>query len=556
MLFSFIFLYVLELVMSYDLSVLHVNDIHVHMDEVNKWSSTCKDGDKRAGKCYGGVSRIHSLAKELREDGNTLWLNAGDFFQGTVWYTQFKWRVVSKFNRMLDFDAITLGNHEFDDNIAGILPFLKEQTAPVVVTNFNHSLVPEFAGLYVKSTVKEIGGRKVGIVGYLTPHTRDISNPGKLIFLDEIESLTQEVKRLEDSGVDIIVALGHSGYETDLEVARSVPGIDVVVGGHSHSFLYSPTDKKRNPSVNKIIGPYPTIVNRTDGSSVAVVQAFAFTKYLGKLDLQFSDDGRLVSWEGEPILLDNSVPKDGDMERELEPFREELNAIQTLVIGSTTVDLLPNRTRESALGSLVSDIMVWSYRHKQNSGERVHLAFTNSGGIRGSFEKGNITKGDLLGAFPFQNSYDLLTLKGSTILKAMEHSATVIGAIQNTGRFLQYSGFRVMYDPSAPEGARLVKAEAVNADGIYEKIRAEAEYRVVTTNYVAGGGDGYYMLKNENLKHEQGMLDTDIIEAYLKQYSPISAKLKGRIILVPAPVSNSGLQLRFCGLLAVLFLFM
>ena len=137
------------------------------------------------------------------------------FCQGTVWYTQFKWRVVSLFNNLLNFDAMTLGNHEFDDKIAGLEPFLRNQSCPVVVTNMNVSLAPALAGLTVPSVRLEVGNKMVGIVGYITPDTKHISNPEGVTFTDEIEALKTEVKRLHDEGINIIVALGHSGYEKD-----------------------------------------------------------------------------------------------------------------------------------------------------------------------------------------------------------------------------------------------------------------------------------------------------------------------------------------------------
>lgn len=261
--------------LCFEMTLLHVNDIHVKIEETNKYSSTCKPRDKEAGQCYGGVARLSQAVKEIKgKEKNVLWLNGGDFYQGTVWYTQFKWRVVSLFNNMLNFDAMTLGNHEFDDKIAGLEPFLRNQSCPVVVTNMNVSLVPALAGLTVPSIKVEIGDKVVGIVGYITPETKDISNPEEVIFTDEIEALKTEVKKLHDEGIDIIVALGHSGYEKDKEVAASVPHLDVVVGAHSHSFLFS----SENPSVEKILGPYPTIIENPGGHKTLVVQAYAYTK--------------------------------------------------------------------------------------------------------------------------------------------------------------------------------------------------------------------------------------------------------------------------------------
>ena len=275
----------LSVVLGYEMTLLHVNDIHVKMEETNKYSSSCKQSDKDAGRCYGGVARLSQAVKDIkRNTSNVLWLNAGDFYQGTIWYTQFKWRVVSQFNNLLDFDAITLGNHEFDDKIAGLVPFLQNQSCPVVVTNLNVSQVPSLSDLTTKSVKMRLGDKIIGIVGYITPDTKHTSNPEDVIFIDEIEALTPEVKKLHDEGVDIIVALGHSGYDKDKEIAAKVPHIDVVVGGHTHSFLFSPTKNRVNPSINKIQGPYPTIIHNPAGHKTIVVQAFAYTKVFSMSD--------------------------------------------------------------------------------------------------------------------------------------------------------------------------------------------------------------------------------------------------------------------------------
>ena len=211
---------------------------------------------------------------------NVLWLNAGDFYQGTIWYTQFKWKAVSLFNNLLNFDAMTLGNHEFDDKIAGLLPFLQNQSCPIVVSNINTSLVPSMTNLTMSSLKIKMDDKIIGIVGYITPDTKHIANPEDVIFIDEVEALKPEVSKLHDEGVDIIMALGHSGYVKDQEVAAKVPHLDVVIGAHSHSFLFTPTSSVDNPSINPIRGPYPTIIDNPAGHKTLVLQAYAFTKVL------------------------------------------------------------------------------------------------------------------------------------------------------------------------------------------------------------------------------------------------------------------------------------
>jgi len=527
----------LDSVLPYELTVLHVNDIHVRMDETNKYSTVCKEKDKKANNCYGGISRLHRIVKDLRSDGeNVLWVNAGDFYQGTPWYSQFKWRVVSLFNNMLDFDAITLETTSSMTRLQGSLLFLKAQKAPVVLTNINHTQVPQLSGLYVKSLVKTIGDRKVGLVGYLTPKTVQISNPEQLIFIEEVEALSQETQKLHEAGVDIIIALGHSGYEKDLEVARKVPHLDMIVGGHSHSFLYTETEKKRNPSVEDVIGPYPTLVDQTDGGKVLVVQAYAFTKYLGKVDLKFSETGELISWLGDPILLDSSVQKDVEMEKALQPWREKLSQSTKIVIGQTDIFLGIHRNKESVLGDLLADIMIWSYSNKTfTNDDPVTVALVNSGSIRAPIEEGDITKGEIVTSFPFQNSIDVITIKGRTLVKALEYSVSELssrGEYKATGKFLQVSGLQILYDLRKPVWSRLDSVKVLNGDGEYTELDRNTVYNVAVMSYIATGGDGYDMLQKEQIERYQGLLDSDLIEDYLTTFSPIQRVEQGRIDII------------------------
>ena len=305
--------------------------------------------DKKRGKCFGGIARLQTAIKRLRAgEKNVLVVNAGDFYQGTVWYSHFKWKVVSRFNNLLNFDAMTLGNHEFDDGVKGLEPFLRNQTVPFVVSNLDIRHTPNLHGLFSPSVVLQVGGKKVGLIGYLTPETLEVSNPGKLIINDEVEAVAKEAERLNNQGVDIIIGLGHSGYFKDKEIAEKVPHVDVVVGGHTHSFLYN--KKLKNPSNNVIEGPYPTIINKTGGATAAVVQAYAYTKYLGHLRLTFDEDGKLIKWKGQPILLDNNYEEDEEVKEELKAWKLELEKIGKDLVGFTDVILFNTREGESNIG--------------------------------------------------------------------------------------------------------------------------------------------------------------------------------------------------------------
>merc|ERR1711892_14247 len=555
---------ILPAVASWELSLLHVNDIHARMEETNKYSSKCKEKDKVKGKCYGGLARMYTAVKNIRDqEENVLWLNAGDFYQGTVWYTQFKWDLVSQFNHRLNFSAMTIGNHEFDDQLDGLIPFLQAQKCPVILTNLDTSLVPQLDGLYRPSVVLQVGSKRVGLVGYLTPSTLYTSNPPPgLVIMDEVESLTKEVKKLHDDGVDIIVAIGHSGYVTDMKVAKEVPHVDIVVGAHSHYFLFTEDEDVKNPSNNAIKGPYPTVVKNDDGHDVLVVQAFAFTKYLGHIRVEFDEAGAVESWVGKPILLDNKIEEDEDILEALKPWKSELNLIVKKIIGETQVNITKERDKENNIGSFATEAMKWSYRDKvKEDGTRYNMAMINSGGLRADIGTGNITVGDIMTILPFDGTFDMVRVAGRHLADAFEHSVAKFSSDgrNRAGQFLQVNGFKLVYDIHLPAGQRLISAKVLSDDG-YRDLEEDDEYDILVSSYLAAGGDGYADISDHKLKHEIGPLDTDVIRNYLEATSPIQPMVKGNIIFKETgrdepddgscwslPVPGLDVSISFCG---------
>lgn len=225
-----------------------------------------------------------------------------------MYFSVFKANISAVFVNLLKFDAVTLGNHEFDDHVQGLVPFIEQVQVPLVVANLDYSREPtlaslEKAGKISKSVVVVRGGYKIGIIGYLTPETAFLASPDNVIFQDEVEALNKEAAELKKQGVEIIIGLGHSGYQRDQEIAKQVADIDLVVGGHSHSFLYD----GKQPDSDVPVGMYPTWITQASGKKVPVVQAYAFTKYMGKLKIKFSADGHLETLTGGPILLNKDV---------------------------------------------------------------------------------------------------------------------------------------------------------------------------------------------------------------------------------------------------------
>ena len=360
-LFAFCILSILRFSSGFNLTVLHVNDVHSHFEEVSLNTGTCKEDMKRREECYGGVARMATYIRQTRaSDPDTLLLNGGDFYQGTMWYSVFKYQPVVEFSNLLNYTAGSLGNHDWDDGGEGLQPFVSGVNFPVLAANLGSTLVRKVA----RSTVVRVRGRLVGIIGFITPDTATISNPGlNNTFLDIVPSVRQEAKSLKGLGVEIIIAVGHAGYTLDKELARRVAELDLVVGGHSHTFLYTGSP----PSVERAQGEYPTYVVQDSGKVVPVVQAYCYTKYLGHLQLQFDSQGELlrpVAGVGVssalPVLLDRSIQPDPAVERKLEKYQRVLRPYRQKV-GSSTTPLIKLDNQENLLGNLVTDSMlaVW-----------------------------------------------------------------------------------------------------------------------------------------------------------------------------------------------------
>lgn len=428
--------------------------------------------------------------------------------------------------------------------------FIHNITAPVVSCNLdllNEPLLANEPNL-MKSKVLTMNGRKIGIIGYLTPETSDIANVGNMKLLPEIPSITSEVKRLKNEGIDILIALGHSGFEMDIEIARHVEDIDLVIGGHSNTFLYT----GRAPDIEKPIGTYPYLVEQPKTKrKVPVVQAFHITKYLGQLWLEFDSAGEVTKSYGNPILLDSHIEQDPKLSSEVKILEKEINDQTKQVIGSSGVTLEGDnehcRARECNLGNFITDSYVdYNLRIYMKSFDlKKHwtdapISILQSGGVRRNIDHttrgGNITLYDLVSALPFQNDIGKITVNGSAIWSALEFGVRRYSTNQLYGEFLQVSGLKVVIDLGRPSGNRVksVLARCGNcAVPVYEQLDLNANYTVIVNDYLAKGGDGHVFLKSVDF-HSLRVSELDVIRKELRVKSPIRPEVGDRIVLLNA----------------------
>ena len=384
---------------------------------------------------------------------------------------------------------------------------------PVLGGNLSIGEASPLSGKMGETLVLERGGERIGFVSVVATDTKELSSPSDAVtFNDAIESLKEDVAALEADGVDKIIAITHVGYNLDQQIAAEVPGIDAVIGGHSHTYL-SASDPDRS-------GPYPTMVSQGD-NLVPVVQAGAFSKYVGHLELNFDDAGVVTYASGDTILLDASVAEDealvarvAELGAPIEERKNEIVAESTEVIEG---DRSVCRAMECQMGNLVTEAML-----DRVADQGVEIAFQNGGGLRATIDAGEISMGEVLTVLPFQNTLSTFQVPGAAILAALENG---VGQIEDgAGRFPQVAGMSYAFDVSKPAGERVSDVMVGGAPIEMDKV-----YGVVSNNYVRNGGDGYAMFVDAENAYDFGPDLADVTAEYLAEQGPFTPYTDGRI---------------------------
>ena len=495
---------------DFDLTILHTNDFHDRFESINAYDSTCDDEGEAAGECFGGIGRLATAIEMAREEsGNSILLDAGDQYQGSLLYTMYKGAMSAEFMPQLGYDAMAVGNHEFDDGPDGMTVLLDGVDFPVLSANIDVSGEPALADRIEKSTTVEVGGEQIGIVSVLAEDTPETSSPGpNVVFSSIVDAAQAEIDRLTEDGVDKIIVLSHVGLPADRRLAEELSGVDVIVGGHSHTLLSNEAEGAEDV--------YPVMVN-----DVPIVQAYAYGKYLGKLEVTFDDDGNVTSAEGEPILLDASVEANPDMVARVEELSVPLEELRNEVVAQTEAPI--DGERESCraevceMGVLISEAML-----DRVADQGIDVALQNGGGIRASIDAGEVTMGEVLTVLPFQNSLSTFRVDGATLVEALENGVSQLE--EGAGRFPQVAGMSYAFDPAAEPGSRV---SDVMVGG--EPIDPEMMYGVVSNNYVRNGGDGYAMFVAAEDAYDFGPDVADVLAEYLAQQGPYTPMTDDRI---------------------------
>lgn len=521
---------------AFELTILHTNDVHAFYGGTTATGRPCYAAWCEGGK--GGSVRLYRAIRALRkEKPDLLLLDAGDQFQGTLFYTVQKEAMPAALINFMNYTAVVPGNHEFDDGCGRFRHYLDKLDVPMLAANItwpeswtpvSETVSPALRPwMIVEQRDKEGRIRRIGLIGLANEHTPEqASSCPELSFLSAEDSLRDAVETLQQQHVDIIVALTHIGLDQDLRLAKAIDGVDIFVGGHTHSLL-SNIDPKA-------VGPYPIVINSPSGAPVLVVTAKSFGSLLGRLDVTFDANGVLTGWEGEPLVLEESAfpPRaEGTEEAELsaliENFAGPIREIARKPLGvirnaagpeeGAAEDAALCRVEECATGDLITDAMLWK------SGAQAALFV--GGGIRASLTGVcEVMLSDVLEAMPFENLLLVGVVPGKKILEMLEHGLS--GYENRAGRFLQVAGIRYAFDPAQVVGKRLLAASIQGPEGHYAPTEPEKFYRIATVDYMTGGGDGYTML--EELKWTfVGVTQSEALQEYITAFSPLDAALSG-----------------------------
>jgi len=482
-------------------TILYTNDHHSHLLPADL---------PEFGKQIGGIARRHELIRSVRaSDSCVLLLDGGDIFQGTPFYSYFKGKTDLEAFSLCGYDATTLGNHELDDGLANLLEQYRHASFPLLCANVVNA--SSGVGIFTPYRIIERDGLSIAVAGVIGSAAWDVISVTNRVGMRLIEPASAVASLVAELGprTDLFVLLSHSGYEHDLALASKVPGIDVIVGGHTNTFLETPT----------VVRSEPAIVPSSTGSGTGtiVVQAFKWGVFLGRLDLRLAPDGTVAAAEGRliPVTASISVPLDSPVKRLVESYDEMIRARTSQVVGRCDVDFLYPEKRKHLdtlpLGTLVAQSLV------EFTG--ADMAIVNSGCIRELLPRGPITLGQVYSMLPFDNTVVTLTMDGRNLAAMFDYLCRHYGTISG----FQYSGITCTFDV----GNRVVTDLKIAG----RPIEAGKTYRVATISYLSDGNQhGNELFKEATARKDDGYFYREAFLDYIRRHPVVTMPA------VPSPI--------------------
>jgi len=528
---------------AFKLSVFHVNDIHSHI--ASERMKLKVDGVKTYMQIGGYARMVNQLKKLKAKKPNSLVLNAGDTFQGTLFYSLFKGKADAKALNLISWDAYALGNHEFDDGDKALADFLDLLDDDITMLAAN--VVPDkgniLEGKWSPYVIKQVGKEKIGIIGIdIVGKTVKSSNPSEEIkFSNEITTAQKYIDELKEKGINKIIVLSHQGYKNDLKMAAALSGVDIIVGGDSHSLL----GDFSNLGLKSTSNDYPSIVTSKENKQVCVVQAWEYAHLLGDLDVVFDKQGDVLYCTGEPKILAGDVfkrkNKDG---KKVEVSLEEKTKILNILNAASNIDIVEenkealkivkeyedkvNVKKAAVIGSageeighsripgdsydkrntlpLGSDIAAIVAKSFYDLSKLADACIQNAGGVRTPIMKGEINMGDAYSLLPFSNTLFEIQMTGTEIKQVLEDAIANVKTGGSTGSFPYSYALKYDVDMSKDINNTISNLEILDRKTqVWGDLIEDKMYTIVTNSYTAGGKDGYTTFKTVQDKRGKGV---------------------------------------------------
>ena len=558
------------------MTILHVNDTHSYVtlhDLLLKFNGV----DTLAS--VGGYSLLNSAVEDIRSrEKNVLLLHGGDILEGTIWSSKFAGSIdVDAMNTMM-FDAFVPGNHEFSKSVQEAATLFSRAQFPILAANMDVANEPLLTGKVKPYAIVEYEEQKVGIIGLVTPDTAFLGYTGRNItFLPVEDAARQYIAELNQFGVNKIVMLSHLGYQMDVKLARAVPGIDIIVGGHSATFMGGPEFEQIGlmPEV-----PYPTELTGPDGGKVLIVQAWEYNQMLGQITLVFDDKGRIISYNGKPFIFASNGFKIEDawgwshlcpcrpeygqimeavaknpefklywnspeMDSILQPYINQVSGDLNAVVAVADENLI--RGPNKGPGPIIADAFLWS-AFKANP--EVQFAIYDSYNIRSDVYKGSILANDVYMLLPLRQSLATMKVKGDMIKMLLEMGLDSHIRINDPPPCYEVSGLKMTIDMNRKSGDRITSMQVRKPDGSYGDMDMQADYTMAATDYLADKGITPLVNKvswlgplADNLKSwlkdylgykNLGISDVDAMTEYLRVQKNVKNITEERTAIIPA----------------------
>jgi len=454
----------------------------------------------------GGVARLNAVAlAERAANPNFLYVFDGDMLSPSILSGFDQGQNMIDLTNQVPFDIAVPGNHEFDFGVNNFIEKMAVSAYPwaaVNVTNADGSTVVGMTG----TMMKEFDGVMVALVPVAQDTTPEVTSSGDLVFGPTVEMGVAAANAARDEGADIVIGVVQTDMSNDRLLIRS-GAFDVIISGDDHSYATS-----------------------YDGRT-AYVETSIDGRFLSPIDLEITigekRGKRHISWTPNFRFIDTAnVTPDPDTQAMVDEFTKQLDESLNVEIGATTGPLDSRRNsvrgQETAIGNLVADAM--------RAATGADVAMANGGGIRADREYAAgtmLTRRDILTELPFGNVTVMSEITGQQILDAMENGVSKVE--DGSGRFPQISGMSIVYDPTAPAGARIVKLMIGESE-----VDLNATYKFATNNYAMGGGDGYGMLGGGRMLIDTGngnLMANDVIN-YVIEQGGVHNTVEGRITVV------------------------